>query len=160
MPLALFRGDWPWPILRGRRDASSGAASARVDIRAIVGGVSRNSTLWTLLAGCLVVAFVFRGPLLGQHGPVEESQCVRGDGAAVCVDRRGSDLEVRANGLQPGSDVKFDGDSLPVSSSGSFEGRWFFQTNEHTLRGAIFIEAKAASGTSLAGTVEFWERTE
>jgi len=133
---------------------------ACIDIRAMLGGVSRSTTVWILFVGFVIVAAIaVRSPLFGSYGPVNESQCVRGEGAAVCVDRRGSELEVRADGLQPGSSVRFDGDRLPVSSGGGIEGRWFFETNEHTLRGPIFIEAQAASGTNFAGTVEFWERT-
>ena len=132
----------------------------RIYIRAMLGGVNRRATVWIQFVGFVIVAAIaVRSPLFGSYGPVNESQCVRVEDAAVCVDRRGSELEVRADGLRPGSSLRFDGESLPVSPSGGIEGRWFFETNEHTLRGPIFIEARAASGTSFAGTVEFWERT-
>jgi hypothetical protein len=133
---------------------------ALVDICAMLEGVKGRTTVWILFAGFFIVAAVaLRSPLFGSYGPVNESQCIREGGAAVCVDRRGSELEVRAEGLEPGSSVRFDGERLPVSSSGGIKGRWFFETNEHTLRGPIVIEARAASGPSFAGTVEFWERT-
>ncbi len=148
------------PTLTGAPGWQFWLGDACIDIRAMLGGVSRRTTVWILFVGFVIVAAVaVRSPLFGSYGPVDESQCVRVEGAAVCVDRRGSELEVRADGLQPGSDVIFDGDRLPVSSGGGIEGRWFFETNEHTLRGPIFIEAQAASGTGFAGTVEFWERT-
>ena len=107
-----------------------------------------------------VAAFGFRGVLFGVRGPVDETQCVREAGSAVCVDRRGSELDLRAEGLVPGSVAVFDGERFGVGDDGELLFGATFETNEHTLQGPIDIKARASNGRAFAGTVEFWPAAE
>lgn len=53
----------------------------RIDIRAMLGGVNRRTTVRILFVGFVIVAGIaVRSPLFGSYGPVNESQCVRGEG--------------------------------------------------------------------------------
>ncbi len=128
---------------------------AGIDSCATLDGVIRRLARWTRAVGfTFAVAWAFAGSFFGWSEPVNETQCVRSEEAAVCVDRRGTELEVRAEGLRPDSAVSFASHRLPAGADGSIEGRWFFRTNGHTLRGSIHIEARAASGGGFAGTID------
>ncbi len=104
--------------------------------------------------GLLVVVAV-GGRLLGCKGPVDATECVTADSSAVCVDRRGSELELRAEGLLPGSRVLFEGDPIPVDTDGHIEARWFFEMNTDPFTGALTVEATAANGAKFGGELEF-----
>ncbi len=109
------------------------------------------------MVGSVVVllAVVLLGrPFFGCRGPVDATRCVTQDTAAVCIDKRGPELEVRATGLLAGSSVEFNYDPIPVTSTGAIDGRWFYITNEYWPTN-LRVEAVTAEGMTLAGTVEF-----
>ncbi len=98
--------------------------------------------------------------LAGCAGSGELPSCVARADATVCATRTDGGLTYTAEGLEPGSSLTLSGPAIgttdiPVGAGGGFDGEVGLLSATGSFAGEITIEATAADGSTMTGTLTF-----